>query len=93
MQMNKCNLFLTWIVSDEDVAADQVGGDEEEAGREAGNVDREARQLDEGDGLRKVKHLSMPNNFSHLLSVIYVPKRKTIFHRLEFLHNHFFKSI
>ncbi len=46
--------MTTWIVSDEDVAADQVGGDEEEPGRKAGNVDRKARQLDEGDGLRKV---------------------------------------
>jgi hypothetical protein len=49
-------------MGDEDVAADQVGGDEEEAGREAGDVDREARQLDESDGLRKVKHLVGINN-------------------------------
>jgi len=46
-------------VGDEDVAADQVGGDEEEAGRKAGNVDRKARQLDEGDGLRKVKYRTL----------------------------------
>jgi len=51
--------MTTWIVGDEDVAADQVGGDEEEAGRKAGNVDRKARQLDEGDGLRKVKYRTL----------------------------------
>ena len=52
----KLKHLLTWVVSEKDVAAVEIGSDEEESGRKAGSVNRQARQLHECYYLKRNKH-------------------------------------